>query len=80
MVHAVNGTFALRGGGIAEDTSGLTGRGRHHKRYSDNATLRFALLHNVLYLRRIVIASIVIASESYRSEFASQRYRYRLSL
>ncbi len=44
MVHAVNGTFALRGGGVAEDTSGLTGRGRHHKRYSDNATLCFCVI------------------------------------
>ncbi len=38
---------------------------RHHKRYSDNATLRFALLHNALCLWRIVIAS-----DSYRLDFS----------
>jgi hypothetical protein len=43
----------------------------------------FALLHNALYLRRIVITSNsycfrlfvgIIASDSYRSELAGQRY------
>jgi hypothetical protein len=73
----------------------LTARGRHHKRYSVIAiTLRyiFALLHNALYLCRIVIASYsyrfrlsagVIAYDSYRSELevsviASLRYRFEL--
>jgi hypothetical protein len=63
-------------------------RGRHHKRYNVIAiTLRyiFALLHNALYLWRIVIAydsyrfrffAGFIASDSYRSELASQRYRF----
>jgi hypothetical protein len=59
-------------------------------RYSDNATLRFALLHNALYLWRIVITSDsycfrlfagVIAYNSYRSELevrviASLSYRF----
>jgi hypothetical protein len=61
-------------------------RGRHHKRYGDKViTLRyvFALLHNALYLWRIFIASVsyrfrlfadVIASDSYRSGLAGQRY------
>jgi hypothetical protein len=36
----------------------LVPRGRHHKRYSDNATLRFCVTAygNALYLWRIVIA------------------------
>ena len=63
-------------------------RGQYHKRYSVIAiTLRyvFALLHNALYLWRIVIASDsyrfrlfvgVIAYDSYRSELAGQRYRF----
>ncbi len=66
-------------------------KGRHHKRYSVIAiTLRyvFALLHNALYLCRIVIAFVsyrfrlfagVIASDSYRSELVGQRYRFTLS-
>ncbi len=62
--------------------------GRHHKRYSVMAIMLryiFALLHNALYLWRIVIASNsyrfrlftgVIASDSYCSELAGQRYRF----
>ncbi len=65
-----------------------TVRGRHHKCYSVIAiTLHyvFALLHNALYMWRIVIASdsygfrlfaAVIAYDSYRSELANQRYRF----
>jgi hypothetical protein len=61
-------------------------RGRHHKRYSIIAIMLpyiFVLLHNALYLWRIVIASNsyrfrvfagVNASESYHSELAGQRY------
>jgi hypothetical protein len=63
-------------------------RRSHPKRYSVIAiTLRyvFALLHNALYLWRIVIAfdsyrfrlfAGVIASDSYCSELAGQRYRF----
>jgi hypothetical protein len=63
-------------------------RGRHYKRYSVIAiTLHnvFSLLHNALYLWRIVVASDsyrfrlfagVIAHDSYRSELAGQCYRF----
>ncbi len=63
-------------------------RGRHHKRYSVIAITLcyvFALLHNALYLWRIVIAfdsycfrllAGVIASDSYCSELAGQRHRF----
>ena len=60
----------------------------HYKRYSViTITLHyvFALLHNALYLCRIVIASDsyrfrlfagIIAYDSYRSELAGQHYRF----
>jgi hypothetical protein len=63
-------------------------RGRHQKRYSVIAkTLRyvFTLLHNALYLWRIVSAFDIyrfrlfagsIASDSYLFELAGQRYRF----
>jgi hypothetical protein len=53
-----------------------TVRGRHQKRYSDNATLRFCVIAEASALRRIVIAScsyrsgiieIINASHGYRS-------------
>jgi hypothetical protein len=63
-------------------------RGRHYERYSVIAIMLhyvFALLHNALYLWRIVNASDsygfrlcagVTAYDSYRSELAGQRYRF----
>ncbi len=65
-------------------------RGRHHKCHSIIAIMLcyvFALMHNVLYLWRIVIASDsyrfklfagVIPSDSYCSELAGQRYHFTL--
>jgi hypothetical protein len=66
----------------------VASRGQHYKRYSVIAiTLRyvFTLLHNALYLWRIVIASDsyrfrlfagVIAYDNYRAELAGQCYRF----
>ncbi len=72
--------FFFGGGGlpnISMQKASMVGcRGRHQKRYSDNATLRFALSHTASTLRRKVSASysyrsrlieIVLASYSYRS-------------
>jgi hypothetical protein len=63
-------------------------RGWHHRHYSEMLRYIFALLHNALYLKRIVIASdsycfrlfTGIIADSYRSELEGQHYRFEQHL